>query len=152
EATRSPAMSARFGPPGTVKPWYGPIDIFCGRGFHQLFIRPAGRGLGSRRGGRSAVAWGSGRRRMGRRERPGDPAAGPLQAFAHQLRELRRAAGSPSYRELGRRAHFSDTSLSVAASGVSLPSLEVTLGYVRACGGDIAEWERRWRQVARQHG
>jgi hypothetical protein len=89
---------------------------------------------------------------MGRRERLVDPAAGPLQAFAHQLRELRRAAGSPSYRELARRAHFSDTSLSVAASGASLPSLEVTLGYVRACGGDIAEWEQRWRQVARQHG
>src|SRR5262249_12298815 len=57
-----------------------------------------------------------------------------------------------SYRELARRAHFSDTSLSVAASGASLPSREVTLGYVRACGGDTAEWEQRWRQVARQPG
>jgi WD40 repeat protein len=24
----------------------------------------------------------------------------------------------------------------------------VTLGYVRACGGDVEEWERRWREVA----
>lgn len=85
---------------------------------------------------------------MGRRERPIDPDDGPLQDFAYRLRELRRAAGSPSYRELARHAHFSDTSLSVAASGTVLPSLEVTLGYVRACGGDVAEWEQRWSLVA----
>lgn len=119
---------------------------------NQLVIKRAGRGLGNRQRGRPAVAGQREAARKGRRERAVDPAAGPLQAFAHQLRELRRAAGSPSYRELARRAHFSDTSLSVAASGADLPSLEVTLGYVRACGGDIAEWERRWRQVARQHG
>ncbi|HYL06775.1 MAG TPA: NB-ARC domain-containing protein, partial [Thermoanaerobaculia bacterium] len=89
---------------------------------------------------------------VGRRERPVDPAAGPLQAFAHELRELRRAAGSPSYRELALRAYVSDTSLSVAASGTRLPSLEVTLGYVHACGGDAADWERRWLRTARLLG
>lgn len=44
--------------------------------------------------------------------------------------------------------HFSASTLSEAASGKRLPSLEVTLAYVRACGGDVAEWEKRWRQVA----
>ncbi|HKT04785.1 MAG TPA: hypothetical protein VJT31_35170, partial [Rugosimonospora sp.] len=29
-----------------------------------------------------------------------------------------------------------------------MPSLDVTLAYVRACGGDVAVWERRWRAVA----
>lgn len=87
---------------------------------------------------------------MGRRERPVDPASGPVQAFAHQLRELRKAAGSPSYRHLAKLAHFSDTSLSVAAAGTALPSLEVTLAYVRACGGDVIEWTQRWSSVASQ--
>jgi tetratricopeptide (TPR) repeat protein len=85
---------------------------------------------------------------MGRRERPVDPAGGPVPAFAHQLRELRKAAGSPSYRDLARVAHFSDTSLSVAAGGTTLPSLEVTLAYVRACGGDVTEWAERWASTA----
>lgn len=85
---------------------------------------------------------------MGRRERPVDPSSGPLPAFAHELRELRKAAGSPSYRALAKVAHFSDTSLSVAAGGTTLPSLEVTLAYVRACGGDVGEWTRRWSSTA----
>src|SRR5206468_2233796 len=47
-----------------------------------------------------------------------------------------------------RRAHYSAASLSEAASGRKLPSLAVALAYVRACGGDTAEWEERWRAVA----
>jgi WD40 repeat protein len=38
--------------------------------------------------------------------------------------------------------------LANAAGGRRLPSLAVTLAFVRACGGDVGEWERRWRQVA----
>jgi len=34
--------------------------------------------------------------------------------------------------------------------GDRLPSLAVTLAYVRACGGDTAEWETRWRAVAEE--
>lgn len=85
---------------------------------------------------------------MGRPERPIDPGQGPVSAFAHDLRRLRQAAGSPSYRELARLAHFSATALSAAASGASLPSLAVTLAYVRACGGDVADWEERWTEVS----
>ncbi|MER7757767.1 hypothetical protein [Kitasatospora sp. NPDC097643] len=36
----------------------------------------------------------------------------------------------------------------MAAGGRRLPSLAVTLAYVQACGGDVAEWQRRWQLLA----
>ncbi|MEV0219995.1 hypothetical protein [Streptomyces sp. NPDC050704] len=84
---------------------------------------------------------------MGRPERPVDPAAGPVQRLAHELRELRKAAGGPSYRTMAAAAGFSATTLSDAAAGRRLPSLPVVQGYVRACGGDPAEWEPRWKEA-----
>ncbi|WP_370961507.1 helix-turn-helix domain-containing protein [Amycolatopsis sp. cg9] len=85
---------------------------------------------------------------MPRAENPLDLDGSPLTAFAAGLRALREHAGNPTYRELARRAHFSATTLSDAAGGRRLPSLAVTLAYVRACDGDDAEWERRWRATA----
>jgi WD40 repeat protein len=85
---------------------------------------------------------------MGRPERALDPDAGQLQRFASDLRQLRVAAGRPSYRELSRRAHFSVTALSEAAGGSVMPSLPVTLAYVRACGGDHDAWAERWHRLA----
>lgn len=85
---------------------------------------------------------------MGRPERPIDPYAGPVQRFAWELRMLREKAGSPSYRQLSRRALFSSTALSEAAGGELFPSLAVALAYVKACDGDVGEWEERWRAVA----
>jgi hypothetical protein len=87
------------------------------------------------------------RPRAGRPERPLDPGDGPLSCFAHELRQLRAAAGYPSYRDLSRRALFSASVLSAAASGSSLPSLQVTLAYADACGGDLGDWERRWESA-----
>ncbi|MEH0417325.1 nSTAND1 domain-containing NTPase [Streptomyces sp. B21-083] len=84
---------------------------------------------------------------MGRPERPVDPEAGPVQCLAHQLRELRKAAGSPSYRAMARTAGFSATTLSQAAAGERLPSLAVVRGYACACGADTAEWEARWKEA-----
>ncbi|MFJ9909337.1 helix-turn-helix domain-containing protein [Streptomyces sp. NPDC101152] len=84
---------------------------------------------------------------MGRPELPLDPAGGPLAAFADDLRALRHKAGTPSYRQLAARAHFSATALSRAASGQALPSLEVTLAFVAACDGDTRAWQARWRAV-----
>src|SRR2546430_13353445 len=81
---------------------------------------------------------------MGRTESPLDPTTGPLAAFAHELRELRHAAGGPSYRALARRAGYSAAALSAAAGGATLPSLSVTLAYVGACGGPTDEWAERW--------
>jgi hypothetical protein len=71
-----------------------------------------------------------------------------LTAFAVDLRRLRQKASSPPYRRLARDAHYSSTTLADAAGGQRLPSLAVTLAYVRACGGDPAAWEVRWREVA----
>ncbi|MFI9170723.1 WD40 repeat domain-containing protein [Streptomyces lincolnensis] len=84
---------------------------------------------------------------MGRPERPLDPEAGPVQRLAHELRELRRAAGNPSYRCMTELAGFSVTTLAHAAGGERLPSLAVVRGYVRACGGDPGEWEPRWKET-----
>lgn len=85
---------------------------------------------------------------MPRGERPLDPGDGPLVRLAADLRQLRAAAGKPSYRELARRAHYSSTTLSDAAGGRRLPSLEICLAYVRACNGDEDEWRARWHDVA----
>ncbi|HET9516925.1 MAG TPA: AAA family ATPase, partial [Actinoplanes sp.] len=71
-----------------------------------------------------------------------------MSEFAAGLRLLREKAGSPGYRELAGRAHFSAATLSAAAAGKKLPSLAVTLAYVEACGGDKLEWEQRWQSVA----
>ncbi|MFI6283375.1 helix-turn-helix domain-containing protein [Streptomyces sp. NPDC051018] len=85
----------------------------------------------------------------GRPETPVDPEAGPVQRFAHGLRELRAAAGGITYREMARRAHYSVSTLSQAAAGEQLPSLAAALAYVNACGGDPGAWEERWREAAR---
>ncbi|WP_345636945.1 nSTAND1 domain-containing NTPase [Rugosimonospora acidiphila] len=85
---------------------------------------------------------------MPRNERPLEADDHVLTRFAADLRRLREKAGSPPYRELARRAHYSSTTLADAAGGRKLPSLQVTQAYVRACGGDPAEWEARWHAVA----
>ncbi|MET9290988.1 XRE family transcriptional regulator [Streptomyces sp. NPDC003077] len=85
---------------------------------------------------------------MPRGERPLDAGGGPLVDFAAKLRRLREQAGSPTYRDLARRAHYSIAALSGAAAGRQLPTLAVTLAYVRACGGDEREWEQAWREAA----
>jgi WD40 repeat protein len=85
---------------------------------------------------------------MGRRESPLDADAGPIQRFAYELRMLRQEAGGITYRDMAERAGYAVTTLSQAAAGERLASLPVVLTYVRACGGDVTEWERRWRQVA----
>jgi hypothetical protein len=86
---------------------------------------------------------------MARPERPLGTQDGALAEFAGQLRELRRRAGSPSYRSMAATVHFAPTTLSEAASGRRLPSLAVTLAYVGACDGDVEQWRDRWTAVAR---
>jgi hypothetical protein len=85
---------------------------------------------------------------MARPERLLDPTAGPLEAFAHDLRGLRREAGNPSYRAMAKSAHYSVATLAEAARGLHKPSLKVTLAYVAACGGDTPAWARRWHDVS----
>ncbi|WP_129787034.1 helix-turn-helix domain-containing protein [Promicromonospora panici] len=86
---------------------------------------------------------------MGRREKPVDPGAGPVQRLAHDLRALREQAGTPTYREMARRTDYSPSALSQAAAGEVLPSLAVVLAYASALDADPAEWERRWRDADR---
>ena len=49
---------------------------------------------------------------------------------------------------MAQRAGQGTSTLSQAAGGERLPTLPVALAYVRACGGDLEEWEERWRQAA----
>lgn len=84
---------------------------------------------------------------MGRREKPLDPAAGPARLLAYELRKLRGDAGGPTYRVMAEHVEFSAPTLSAAASGERVPTLPVLLAYVRACGGDEADWQRRWRRA-----
>ncbi|GLF99907.1 nSTAND1 domain-containing NTPase [Streptomyces yaizuensis] len=85
----------------------------------------------------------------GRRERPLDPEAGPVERFAHELRKLRISVGKPTYRVMATRAGYSVSALAAAASGGQLPSLPVVLAYVSVCGGDPVEWEAHWHRAAR---
>ncbi|MFD7658265.1 helix-turn-helix domain-containing protein, partial [Actinosynnema sp. NPDC059797] len=87
---------------------------------------------------------------MARRESPLRAEHHGLGEFAAELRKLREQAGGPTYRQLSRQAHYSPAALSEAANGRKLPSLAVTLAYVRACGGEVSSWEARWRALAGQ--
>ncbi|MFF4284485.1 hypothetical protein ACFY0R_04070 [Streptomyces sp. NPDC001633] len=84
---------------------------------------------------------------MGRPEKAIDPTDGPVQRFAYELRKLRDQAGGPGYRAMARRAGYSAVTLSQAAAGERLPSLPVLLAYVRACRGDVQDWQQRWEEI-----
>jgi hypothetical protein len=68
-----------------------------------------------------------------------------LAEFVADLTELRREAGQPSLRKMAGASHYSHTALSSVLSGNRLPSQELTLAFVRACGGDDEAWRERWR-------
>ncbi|POX58172.1 hypothetical protein C3492_39565 [Streptomyces sp. Ru62] len=87
--------------------------------------------------------------RPGRPEQPLDPESGPLERFALDLRALRRRA-QLTYAQMAASTHFSQSALSQAAAGQRLPSREVLLAYVRACGGDPRWWEECWERVRQE--
>ncbi|MDQ3403358.1 MAG: hypothetical protein M3548_08180 [Actinomycetota bacterium] len=84
---------------------------------------------------------------MARPERPVDPSAGPLQAFACDLRALRRKAGSPNYEAMSSATGKSKTALTQAAAGDHLPRWETLAAYVLACGGETEQWRHRWERL-----
>jgi hypothetical protein len=96
-------------------------------------------------GGKTGI-WAGGRG-VARQERPVDPAAGPLQSFAYDLRKVRAEVGNPTYRVLAKTAGYSATTLSEAAGGLRKPTLDVVLAYVGACQGDVDAWRRRWYEL-----
>jgi hypothetical protein len=64
--------------------------------------------------------------------------------FTNSLRKLHEEAGGPSLRAMSRIAHYSHTALSNVLGGGRLPSLDLTLAFVRACRGNEDEWRARW--------
>jgi hypothetical protein len=74
---------------------------------------------------------------------PGDDEA----RFLADLRALRDVAAI-GYDELAARAHFPSNILKEAENGPLLPSLPILTAYVRACEGDVPDWEERWRRLA----
>jgi hypothetical protein len=70
-----------------------------------------------------------------------------LEAFARDLRTLR-AKADLDYEELAEVSHYEMKTLAAAAGGLRLPSLPVAVAFVRACDGNVAEWEDRWQKVA----
>jgi transcriptional regulator with XRE-family HTH domain len=74
-----------------------------------------------------------------------DPGS-PFARFALELRGLREAARL-NLRLLADLSGFSASVLSEATNGRSLPALDVTLAYVRSCGGDPVLWAERWFEL-----
>src|SRR5580704_18016039 len=73
---------------------------------------------------------------------PGDDQA----RFLADLRALRDSAAI-GYDELAARAHYPSDILKEAENGPYLPGLPILTAYVRACEGDVLEWEERWRRL-----
>jgi hypothetical protein len=85
---------------------------------------------------------------MGRRMRPLDPTAGPVERFAGELRALRTLKGDLPFWKMARRCTVSKSALAAAVAGRSLPSETVTHEFVRVCGGDWPWWHERWMLAA----
>jgi hypothetical protein len=73
---------------------------------------------------------------------PGDDQA----RFLADLRALRDSAAL-EYDELAARAHYPSDVLKEAENGPYLPGLPILTAYVRACEGDVLDWEERWRRL-----
>lgn len=66
-----------------------------------------------------------------------------------------RAKAELDYPEMAERSHYTMRTLASAAGGLRLPTLPVTVAYVRACGGteaEVTEWEDRWQRLAQGRG
>jgi hypothetical protein len=66
--------------------------------------------------------------------------------FLADLRALRDSVAI-GYDELSARAHYPSDVLKEAENGPSLPGLPILSAYVRACEGDVLDWEERWRRL-----
>jgi hypothetical protein len=70
-----------------------------------------------------------------------------LEAFARDLRALR-AKANLDYPEMAEVSHYEMKTLAAAAGGLRLPTLPVAVAFVRACDGNVADWEERWQKLA----
>jgi hypothetical protein len=67
-------------------------------------------------------------------------------AFARDLRVLRSQADL-DYPDMAEKSHYTMRTLASAAGGLRLPTLPVLIAYVKACGGDVTDWEERWGKL-----
>jgi hypothetical protein len=58
-----------------------------------------------------------------------------------------RAQSDLDYPDMAEKSHYTMRTLASAAGGLRLPTLPVLIAYVNACGGDVAEWEKRWGKL-----
>ncbi len=73
----------------------------------------------------------------------------PLEDFAGALRLLRQRAGQPTLRAMARRAFISASTLCRVERGTTVPTLDATLAYVRACEGDEGLWKAQHAELLR---
>ena len=85
---------------------------------------------------------------MGRPQKPLDRDGSPVREFAFWLRDLRRRSGL-TYDRLGRKSLYATSTVQSAAGGKRMPTLKVTMAFVRACEGDQRQWREYWTQVRR---
>ena len=60
-----------------------------------------------------------------------------------------RSKAELDYPDMAEKSHYTMRTLASAAGGLRLPTLPVLIAYVRACGGDVTEWEERWGKLIR---
>jgi hypothetical protein len=90
---------------------------------------------------------GSGGRPVGAAQSVASIAPDGVESFARDLRALR-AKAELDYPEMAELSHYTMKTLASAAGGLRLPTFPVAVAYVRACGGNVAEWEDRWQKLA----
>lgn len=84
---------------------------------------------------------------VARPQRALDPRAGPVQAFAAELRKLWEEAGQPTFLQMARKTGKSRTAMTEAVGGDHLPSWETVAAFVAVCGGKPTEWRARWENT-----
>ncbi len=60
-----------------------------------------------------------------------------------------RSKADLDYPDMAEKSHYTMRTLASAAGGLRLPTLPVLIAYVRACSGDVAEWEERWGKLVK---
>jgi hypothetical protein len=85
---------------------------------------------------------------MGRPQKPLERDGSPVREFAFWLRDLRMRAGL-TYDQLGKSAHYATSTVQEATAGRRFPTLRLTLAIVKACHGDVRQWQAYWGQIQR---
>lgn len=85
---------------------------------------------------------------MGRPQEQLDRDGSPIREFAFWLRDLRNGSGL-TYEELGKKAHYATSTVQAATAGQRLPTRQVVMAFVQACGGDTEAWGTYWTKIRR---